>query len=84
MMKTVNQLFKILQKEIKEGNGDNEVLIRVWVDDVESTGIKNTIHCSNAVILEPEEKLSRMKQFIDKVKEFSSEYINDLIKMFQI
>jgi len=82
---TIKQLHFKLGKEIKDGDGHHSVYLRVWNGDgCESVEIKKFIHCSDAVILEPKDKLILMKEYLVKIKGSFEEYYKQLKKMFHI
>ncbi len=81
---TIQQLNSKLNKETKKGNGNNPVLIRIWVEDG-ADGVEieeDLVYCSDAIVLQPKVKLTEMGQYIKKVKGFMSESIKKLNKMF--
>lgn len=75
---TIEQLYKKLEKEIKAGDGHNEVFVWAWGKRLESIPIKRFIHCSDAVVLEPKQKLSPMREYIGEIKEAFDAYYKKL------
>lgn len=75
---TVLQLYNKLGKEIKNGDGHHEVKIWTWSEEeIQSVGFK-FIHCANAVILEPNQKVIIMKNYLTMIKESFDTYFAKL------
>jgi len=86
---TVKQLHSKLGKEIRDGNGHH--LMYVWAygatqDDVEisSVKIKSFVHCSDAVVLKPEKKMTLLKTYLQVIKQSFDDYYANLKKSLSL
>lgn len=75
---TIEQLYKKLEKEIKAGDGHHEVYIWAWGKRLESVPVKTYIHCSDAVILDPKQKLALMHEYMAEIKKTFDAYYKKL------
>jgi len=81
---TVKQLHSKLGKEISRGDGHHLVFVWAYGKDIESIEIKNFIHCSDAVILEPKQKMTLLREYLKVIKESFDDYYAKLKKSLSL